>query len=242
MRGLYRILLILLILLMWPQLLMAIDKKKTRLIVPGRWKETVRMRPDSTVMPFIDTLLMHFMVKDSFTYRNGNGFLYEGVFRLSEDSILDLGTARYKVLLRNTEQMVLINQTGIFKLVPDKSDTLKAIVLKKEDSTRPVTNIDQMIGRWSVYKRTMETAGTLDPAVNIRSAFITGASTDGKQGFIYSGQDPDSKPSWYITELGGGQSLNCAGTSNRTLKVLRCQDREMILEENGVKYYMKLYR
>jgi hypothetical protein len=99
-----------------------------------------------------------------------------------------------------------------------------------------------MIGRWTVYKRASEGSGTIDPADNIRSAYITGPSTDGKQGFVYSGNDPDSQPSWYITELGGGQSLNCAGKNNRTLKVLRCQDGEMILEENNIKYYFKIFR
>ncbi|GAA4463008.1 hypothetical protein GCM10023093_10590 [Nemorincola caseinilytica] len=218
------------------------DKKKQKLIIPGRWRETVRMLPDSTRQTFTDTLFIHFMPRDSFSYRNRKGFVYEGVYKLSEDSLLDMGTVRYKVLARTTDRLVLINASGIFHLVPDLSDTLKNIVLRKQDSARPVNHIDVMIGRWSVYKRETEGPGTIDPAENIRSAYITGPSTDGKQGFLYSGSDPDSKPSWYITELGGGQSLNCSGKSTRTLKVLRCQDGEMILEENKIKYYFRLYR
>lgn len=236
------------LLLLLPVVVLAIDnkdknKKKQKLIVPGRWREEVRMMPDSSKVVFYDTLFIHFYsAKDSFEYRNGrNNFLYDGQFKLSEDSILDLGSAKYKVLARKgNEQLVLVNGNGIFLLGPDKSDTAAIVVLKKQDSARPVNNIDVMIGKWTVYKR--EAEGPIAPDDNIRSAYITGPSTDGKQGFIFSGSDLDSYPSWHITELGGGQSLNCAGKSNRTLKVLRCQDGEMILEENKVKFYFKLSR
>jgi hypothetical protein len=79
----------------------------------------------------------------------------------------------------------------------------------------------------------------LDPATNIRSVYITGPGTGPYQGVIYSGADADNYPSWQIKELGGGQSLNAEGKTNRTLKVERCQDGELILEEDGVKYYLK---
>lgn len=244
----HRIVNYVIVLLLLPAAAFAIDnkdknKKKQKLIVPGRWREEVRMMPDSSKVTFYDTLFLHFYSnKDSFEYRNGrNNFLYDGQFKLSEDSILDLGSVKYKVLERKgNERMVLVNAAGIYWLGQDRSDTAVTIVLKKQDSARPVNNIDVMIGRWNVYKR--EADGPIPPDENIRSAHITGPSTDGKQGFVYSGSDLDSYPSWHITELGGGQSLNCAGKNNRTLKVLRCQDGEMILEENKIKYYFKLYR
>lgn len=236
---------LLFLLLLIPAVTFATDKdknkKKQKLIVPGRWREEVRMMPDSSKVTFYDTLFLHFYSnKDSFEYRNGrNNFLYDGQFTLSEDSILDLGSAKYKVLLRKgSEQLVLVNGNGIYLLGQDKSDTAVVVVLKKQDSARPVNNIDVMIGKWTVYKR--EADGPIAPEDNIRSAYITGPSTDGKQGYIFSGNDLDSYPSWHITGLGGGQSLNCSGKNNRTLKVLRCQDGEMILEENKIKYYFKL--
>jgi hypothetical protein len=229
---------IILLLLLLPVVAFCIDKKK-KLIVPGRWIETVRMLPDSTVQSFTDTLYMAFQPKDSFSFHRRNGFVYEGIYQISEDSILDLGSVRYKVLARRTERMVLMNANGIFHFGVDKSDTAAIIVIKKEDSTRPVTSIDVMIGRWSVYKRKTEGPGTLNQSDNIRSVFITGPSSDGKQGFVFSGTDADNNPSWYIKELGGGQSLVCEGNRPRTLKVLRCQDGEMILEENGVTFFLK---
>jgi hypothetical protein len=234
--------LLLVLLTLLPAMALCIDNKKQKVIVPSRWKEVVRMSKDSTIQPFKDTLYMTFSVKDSFSYRHRNGFVYEGIYSVSEDSILDMGYSRYKVVTRKPTMLVLTNDKGIIQLEPDKSEVLKTIVIKKEDSTRPVNSIDEMIGKWTVYKRTAPGPGTIDMSRNIRSVYVTGASTDGKQGYIYSGTDADNNPSWYIKELGGGQSLNCDGTTPRTLKVVRCQDGEMILEEEEMKYFLKLYQ
>lgn len=233
-------LLLLLVMLLIPVVSFCIDKKKQKLIVPGRWKEVIRMSADSSILPFSDTLYMSFSVKDSFSYRHRNGFVYEGIYSVSEDSILDMGYSKYKVVTRKPTLLVLTNNKGIFQLEPDKSELVKAVVIKKEDSTRPVNNIDEMIGKWTVYKRTAP--GIIDMSRNIRSVYVTGASTDGKQGYVYSGADADNNPSWFIKELGGGQSLNCDGKSPRTLKVVRCQDGEMILEEEEIKFFLKLYQ
>lgn len=231
--------LIFLILLLVPAVTFCIDKKKQKLIVPGRWREVVRMLPDSSVQSFTDTLFIAFQRKDSFSFHHRNGFVYEGIYLLSEDSILDMGSVRYKVVARKPNLLVLTNAKGIFHFDVDLSDTAQIIVIKKEDSARPVTHIDMMIGRWTVYKRTADGPMKIDQSDNIRSVYVTGASTDGKLGYIYSGTDADNYPSWHIKELGGGQSLVCAGKNPRTLKVLRCQDGEMILEEDGMKFFLK---
>jgi hypothetical protein len=78
--------------------------------------------------------------------------------------------------------------------------------------------------------------------VTIRSIFITGPSTDGKQGYIYSGEDPTNAPSWYIKGLGVDQALDCDGKNRRIFKVIKCQKGEMILEENEIKYYLKQFK
>ncbi len=232
--------LLFLLVLVIPVLASAIDKKKQKLIVPGRWREVVRMTPDSVAKEFSDTMFIAFFSnKDSFSFHHGKSFIYEGVYTTNEDSILDMGYVKYRVLARKPAQMVLTNATGIFKFEPDKSDTAKLIVIRKEDSARPVTNIDVMIGRWTVYKRTADGPIVMDQSENIRSVYITGPSTTGKQGYIYSGTDADNNPSWTIKELSGGQTLNCEGKNARTLVVVRCQDGEMILEEEGIKYYLK---
>lgn len=236
---------LLLLLFLVPLVAFGIDKKKKTPPLAGRWREIARMTPDSVTVlpvPVTDTLFMSFQRGDSFMYRNGAGFVYIGKFILSEDSMLDFGTNHFQIRQRRYKSMVLSNNAGVYKMVPDWSDTAEVIVLKKEDSLLPVKDIDQMIGRWSVYKRTSEGEVSLDGDNIIRSVYITGPSSDGKQGFVFSSKDPQNVPSWYIKGLGTDQVLTAEGKTNKSLKVIKCQKGEMILEDAGVKYYFKQSR
>jgi hypothetical protein len=230
-------------LLLLPVIAFCGDKKKPKPMPVSRWREIKRMKPDSTVTTFADTMFITFRAKDSFQYHNKNGFIYNGGYTINEDSLLDFGTARYTIVARKPASLVLVNGDGIFHFVRDSSDTVKVIVLDKDEKIQPVTDIDQMIGRWTVYKRQgKETgSGTLDNSLNIRSAFITGASTDGKLGYIFSSTDA-SKPSWYIKSLGSDQTLDLMGKTHRVMRVIKCQNGEMILEEEGMKYYFKQFK
>lgn len=220
------------------------SKHKPLKIPVSRWREVKRMGLDSTIIPFTDTLFISFLKKDSFSYHNKDGFIYNGPYTINDDSLLDFGTARYKVAVRNPDALVLENEKGIFVLGRDQSDTVKPIVIEKDEKFAPVTSIDQMIGHWTVYKRTEkeQAMGAIDVATTIRAIYITGPSTDGKQGYIFSGNDPTNNPSWYIKSLGVDQALDCAGKNPRIINVKKCQKGEMILEESGTTYYLKQFK
>src|SRR5580692_1818044 len=87
------------------------DKHTKQLKIPvSRWKEIKRMKPDSTVVDFTDTLYISFLKKDSFSYHNLNGFIYNGGYTINnEDSLLDFGTARYKISIKRPTALVLTN-------------------------------------------------------------------------------------------------------------------------------------
>jgi hypothetical protein len=233
-----------LLLLMYPIVGFCADKRKPKPMPVSRWREAQRMRPDSSIVAFNDTLFIAFRVKDSFSYHNKNGFIYNGNYTINEDSLLDFGTVRYKILERKPTSLVLVNDQGLYRMVRDSTDTMKIIMLDKDEKILPVTNIDMMIGRWSVYKRQAKdpSSGPIDNAVALRTVYITGPSTDGKQGYVYCGSDPSNAPSWYIKSLGNDQVLDCDGKGKRILKVIKCQKGEMILEEEGIKYYFKQFK
>ena len=234
--------LILLILLL-PVVAFCKNKHKPIKMPVSRWKEVKRMKPDSTVVPFTDTLYISFRRKDSVSYHNLNGFIYNGPYTIDEDSLLDFGTARYKIAVKRPNILVLTNDDGIFQLTNDLSDTGKLIVLDSAEKLLPVTSIDQMIGHWTVYKRTeKEQGGALDVTTSITAAYITGPSTEGKLGYIYGGQDAKNNPSWYIKGFGVDQVLECDGKNARLLRVVKCQKGEMILEEKDIKYYFKQFK
>jgi hypothetical protein len=241
---LMRKLILLVILLSIPGLAFCDDRKKKPKPMPvSRWREIKRMSPDSAVVAFTDTVFIEFMKKDSFSFRHKDGFVYLGLYAINEDSVIDFGYFKYNMPVRNAKGFTLTDTKGIYTFVTDWSDTAKVIILDKEEKILPVTSIDQMIGHWQVYKRTSdEPLTTLDNENQVRSMYITGPSTDGKLGFIYSSKDLQEQPSWHIKAYTSDQSLLGDGKSPRTFKVIKCQKGEMILQEGVIKYYFKQFK
>ncbi len=219
------------------------DKHKPLKIPVGRWREVKRMNFDSTVKTFADTLFISFRRKDSFTYHFQDGFVYNGGYTIDEDSLMDFGTTKFKIAVKRPGAMVLLDDKNIYVMGIDLSDTAKIDIIGKEDSVLPVKSIEQIIGHWTVYKKeTEKTAESIDFSTEIKAVYITGPSTDGKQGFVYGGLDPNNYPSWYIKGLTTDQSLDCAGKSSRMIKLVKCQKGEMILDSEGIKYFLKQFK
>lgn len=219
------------------------DKHKELKLPISRWREVKRMGLDSTVKTFADTLYISFRHKDSFQYHVPGGFIYNGAYTIDEDSILDLGTAKFKIVLKRPNTLVFTDDKGLYVMGPDIIDTYQTVVLQKEDSALPVKSIDQMIGHWTVYKKTTDKqSDELQFASEIKAVFITGPSSDGKQGYVYGGLDPMNYPSWYIKDLANDQTLECNGKSLRNIRVVKCQKGELVIEVDGVKYYLKQFK
>lgn len=219
------------------------DKHKQLKIPVSRWREVKRMGRDSAVITFTDTLYISFRRKDSFSYHNQNGFIYNGGYTIDQDSIIDFGTAKFKVAIKRPNALVLFDDKQIYVMGIDNTDTVKVDVIGKEDSLLPVKSIDQMIGHWTVYKKVTEKpAETLDFSTEIKTVLISGPSSDGKQGFVYGGLDPRNYPSWYINGVTADQGLDCKGKSSRVIKIIKCQKGEMILDDDGIKYYLKQFK
>ena len=235
--------LVVMLLLLLPLAGFCRDKQKQLKLPVSRWREVRRMGLDSTAKAFTDTLYITFRRKDSFSYHNKDGFIYNGGYTISEDSLLDLGTARYKIAVKRPYTLVFADEKAYYVMGPDNSDTMRTDVIVKEDSALPVKDIDLMIGHWTVYKKVTERAAeSIDFSTEIKAVDITGPSSDDKQGFVYGGLDAKNRPSWFIQSMTADQTLSCGGKNPRTIKVLRCQKGEMILEEEGIKYYLKQFK
>ena len=168
-----------------------------------------------------------------------------GKYIYDEDDHLEFGTVSYTVALRRPRlSMILANPKGIYYFIPDTSDTAQVIVLEAEEKVLPVTEIDQMIGRWIVYKRTIDKdGGGVDFEKQIKSIFITGKGSDEKQGYVYCGDDALGDPGWFIKNyVPGDQSFDVDGKNLRTIKVVKCQKGELILWEGGVNYFFKQFK
>lgn len=242
--------LLIILILCLPMALLAKDTKKKKQknkvfhIYPGtRWLEVRRTNLDSNEVAFTDTLFMTFGIRDSFTYRLRNGFVYRGKYTLDEDYHLDFGTRKYDLADRKPNSLVLTDLEGIHYFGKDTSDTAAVIVLE-EEKIQPVPNIDQMIGHWTVYKRVQEkeSSTTLDMDLAIKSLYIAGKGSGTNLGIVLCGSDLEQEPNWFIKEYGAAQILDIDGKNKRTLKVVKCQKGELIIEENGINYYCKQFR
>lgn len=226
------------------------DKKKKKIVpkrfLPGRWIEVKRTTLDSAEYAFTDTLFMTFQVKDTFTYRTRNGFVYRGKYTIDDTGHLDFGTVSYNLVqYRYNVSTVLIGSKGISYYIPDTSALPPEVVLAKEEKPQPVTDPDVMIGHWTVYKREAtdkESPANVDPDLSIRSAYITGPSSAENIGVLLCGNDPDNAPSFTIKLLTADQQLECEGKRPRFIKVVKCQKGELVLEEAGIAYYMKQFK
>jgi hypothetical protein len=113
------------------------------------------------------------------------------------------------------------------------------------DSISPVNSIDQMIGHWSVYRRTSKsTLDAVDYTRVLKMIDITGGSSDGKLGYLYAAKDAEGAPSWGIKSFNAGL-LECEGKDGkdkRNFKVIKCQNKELVLEEDDMTYYFKEFK
>jgi len=209
----------------------------------GRWREVARMETDSSLYPFKDTMFIAFKARSTFNFHKKNGSIVKGTYAM-ENNNLNMGAVNFAVLQRKPGKLLLGDAMGYHRFVPDSSDTPVVIVITKEGKPNPVSNISQMIGHWQVYKRTVDKQlSSVDYTKQIRSAYITGISSDSnKLGYFYASLDQTEAPSWYIKDYNNtDQVLTCNGKDYRIIKVIKCQNREMILQGDGITYYFKQF-
>ena len=216
--------------------------KGSKSLPANRWREIKRLDADSVAVPFLDTMFITIKRKDSFSYHNKNAFVYSNVYIL-DDKSLDFGYAKFTIVFKKPKNMLLHDAKGYYLFGLDSSDTLKTIVLPKEEKIDSAFTIDNMIGHWSVYKRTpLKTLQVIDHNVLLKSMLITGRSTGRKLGFIFSDVDKRDDPSWTIVKLDKDHQMECEGLPKRTFKVIKCQGGEIVLEDEEMQYFFKQYK
>lgn len=220
-------------------------KEKPIVLKKGRWMETRRMRMDSTDRAFRDTLHIEFLDSNKYVLRRAGGFIYKGKYTRDQNE-LEMGMFTPILVEKKYGRLVMKDDSSYYFFAPDTS---KLIIGNKrlkfgqvEDSVLPVTSIDQMVGHWSVYKRTSKSSpNDVDYTFVVKMMDITGGSTDGSLGYVYAAKDAEGVPSWSIKTFNAGL-MECDGKSKRTFKVVKCQDKELVLEENDMTYYFKEFK
>ncbi len=217
-------------------------KSTSKSLPVNRWREIKRFDLDSAEVPFYDTMFVRIKPKQVFSYHNKDAFVYNGTYTL-EDKELDFGYAKFHILLKKPSRMEFQDAKGYYLFAIDSSDTLRTIVLPKAEVIDTNFVVDKMIGHWTAYKRiATKQLQSVDRSTQIKTVIITGPSTGGKIGLVFSDADKADEPSWTINSLDGSANFICEGKSKRSIKIEKCQGGEMILEDDGIKYYFKQFK
>lgn len=220
-------------------------KEKPIILKKSRWMELRRMSMDSTDRAFTDTIHLEFLDSNKYVFRRAGGFIYKGKYTRT-DNELEMGIFNPVMVEKKYGKLVMKDDSNYYFFAPDTSSLIignKALKMGQlVDSVLPLNSIDQMVGHWSVYKRTSKsTLAEIDYTRVIKMIDITGGSTDGKLGYLYAAKDAEGAPSWSIKSFTAG-ILECVGKDNRNFKVIKCQDKELVLEEADMTYYFKEFK
>ena len=221
----------------------AISYADDKINLVGNWKEVKRTPIGGKPVAFTDTIKIEFLIGNEYVWQKSGGFIYKGTYKVNSRE-LDMGSRFFSIVERTTKKLTIKDETATYELVtytPNSEQT----VLPPEKAAAPVRSIDQMIGHWSVFKGTNDkTVGAIDYSRKIKMIDITGnVAGDGKLGMVFSTKDADTAPSWYIESYDPQrQVLSVNGKDRRTLKVLKAENNELVIEEGGMTYFFRQFK
>jgi hypothetical protein len=218
--------------------IMAFSQSDTRLA--GNWREVSRKGSGNQGIDFQDTLRMEFLTGNEYVWHKGGSFNYRGSYKIN-NSDLDLGMARFTIAERSNNRIVLKAEDGtVYELEPYTAPS-NTPAAKRQETPGPVNTIGQMTGNWTVYKRTSDRIlEKVDYTRQIKRAEILSSPKDGKWGYFFASMDAADSPSWFV-ESYAKQIITLSGKGKRWFKVIKAQDNELILEENGITYFFKQF-
>lgn len=206
----------------------------------GDWKEIGRTNNGKSVS-FKDTIKIQFMTGGEYVWQKSGGFIYKGTYKIKGNA-LDMGARYFTIISRNDNSLKIKDDAGTYELVPYTPNDGPG-TLAREKAAAPVTSLEQMKGHWSVFKGTLDkTVPEIDYRRKIKMIDITGdIAGDGKLGMVWSTADADTNPSWYVKSF-SNQTLYVGGKDERVLKVIKCEDNEFVVEENGMTYFFRKFK
>lgn len=211
--------------------------------ITGDWREVKRVRAkNGTTIDFTDTMFFRFMGGNEYVSQKKGGFIYKGTYKM-ENNTLDMGSRFYTILKHTKTHLKLQDDAGIYEFELYSPNEATAS-LPKEPKAQPVSDIMQMKGHWSEFKRTSDhTIQEVDYQRLIKMMDIFTHFEDGNWGYVFATRDADNNPSWHIDSYDSKtQVLHCSGRDSRDLHVIKCQDNELVLEEKGITYFFRSFK
>lgn len=217
---------------------LAFGKDKDQLT--GHWREVKRMGADKKAINYKDTILFEFKPGNEYIWQKYGGFIYRGTFKI-ENGALDIGMRYFTIVDQKKNKLVLKDEAGTYEFEP-YTPTSQMTPGRSPEQYGPVNSIGQMVGSWDKFKGTSaNTQQQIDYTRAVKKIEIFSSAKDGKLGYIYAGRDAENAPSWYVESF-SNQTLYCNGKDRRQFKVLKAENNELIIQEDGFTYFLRRFK
>lgn len=223
----------------------------------GTWKEVVRTQSGKRI-PIVDTLFIKFVSSNQCVWGKANPstplLRYKQV-----GSTLSVGTYEYEIVAQEEDWMKLSTDEGL------EIELIRYSAKKTSISNKPTPNhpkkiakqnipsyfkpaappkmgivpdkIEPFVGEWKCYKRTTIKPIPKEQQYRIVRLLLVEETADAITAKIYGFSDSTDVASWIVQDYKKG-ILYAAGKDERAFKVINCQPKELVIENEGVVYYM----
>lgn len=201
----------------------------------GSWREINRVTLDGNAIRFSDTIFVNFLPGNEYTWQKKKDFIHRGSYKY-DGKVIDMATRFFTVVKHTDKVLILRDRYATYEF---KAYTPSREKLPDEKAPSIVSNIEEIAGKWNVFKRTSSAAmKNIDYSQLVEDVVIEKGDTS--LGYITSSSNPHEKDGWKISKLENGV-LYAEGKTQRRLEVSK-RDNELILKEGNITYFLKQFQ
>jgi hypothetical protein len=215
----------------------------------GHWKSVAASGLKKDVLPITDTILLDFRSETEYTWTKGQyGIPMRGNYAVDKNGI-DLGMTVLELKSRDDQQMTVQIENTLYTfqrytpaaVVEDNRNASVGDRMRKTELYTGVYDVSLLTGKWKIYKRESFVKGDVAYSRIVRLVDIPATpGADGKKGWVYAANDGAEAASWYIDKI-ENSTLYCKGKGELNFKVLKCDGKELVFEDDTYRYYCKQF-
>ena len=214
----------------------------------GKWQEFQRMnRSDNSVVSFNDSIQLKFSDSNKVMIRTSivNSMTLVGDAEIGDNNLLTVGADEYTVKTFANNEMLLDDNEQFMhhmrKVDTFWYETLGKTSVKPDEFTTPVsTSINNILGKWFVYRRNAKPGAVNETELLIKNLNITrktGESTAVGDMVFYQGKNSQQAPC--TVTLHGGNIKIVAGSNIWNLSVYQADANNFVFGNSNLLYYCK---
>ncbi|HTN17611.1 MAG TPA: hypothetical protein VL092_08025 [Chitinophagaceae bacterium] len=214
-------------------------------VLKGAWKEVGRSRSGKKI-PVTDTLFFE-VVSSNLCIWGKSSPAAPRLHLKQIGTTLMMGPNEFDILEQQDGRMLLAADEGLEIEMQRYSNKKPAPVrntnnlkFKPAPAVKMGTvpdKIEPFVGVWKCYKRTSAKPIENEQKYRLLRLVEVEEKDDVITAKIYGFEDPIGQPSWIVQDYSKG-ILFTSGKDERPFKVINCQANELIIENEGIVYYM----